>query len=92
MNIYNFDETNARLGCPKGMEVIVPEEVKELYSLSPENRKSVTVIETISYINVKKIPPVIIVPGSIYMEAWYRNQTITGKELVLLSSTCFIND
>jgi len=92
MNIYNFDEINARLGCPKGMDVIVPEEVKELYSLSPENRKSVAIIETISCINVKKIPPVIIVPGLIHMESWYRNQTMTGGELVLLSPTGFIND
>ena len=92
MNIYNFNETNARLGCLKGMEVIVLEEVKELFSLSPENRKSVTVIKTIGCMNVKKIPPVIIVPGSIHMESWYRNQTMTGGELVLLSSTGFIND
>jgi hypothetical protein len=92
MNIYNFDETNARLGCPKGMEVIVPQDVKELYSLSPENRKSVTVMETIGCMNVKKIPLVIIVPGAIHMESWYRNQTMTGGELVLLSPTGFIND
>ncbi len=26
------------------------------------------------------------------MEAWYRNRTLTGKELVLLSPTGFIND
>ena len=74
-NIYNFDETNARLGCLKGMDVIVPEEVKELYSLSPENCKSVTVIEAIGVMNVKKIPPVIIVPCVMHMESWYRNQT-----------------
>jgi hypothetical protein len=92
MNIYNFDETNAWLGYPKGIDIIIPEEVKELYSLSPENRKSVTVIETISYINIKKIPPVIIIPGSIYMESWYRNQIMTRGELVLLSPTGFIND
>jgi hypothetical protein len=60
--------------------------------LSPENRKSVIVIKTIGCINVKKIPPVIIVPGLIYMESWYRNQTITRGELVLLSPTGFINN
>ena len=74
------------------MKVIVPIEVKELYSLSPENRKSVTIVETIGCMNVKKIPLVIIVPGSIHMESWYRNQTMTGGELVLLSPTGFIND
>ncbi len=62
-NIYNFNETNARLGCPKGVDVIVPLEVKELFSLSPETRKLVTVGATIGVINKKKIPPVIIVPS-----------------------------
>ena len=51
------------------MDIIVLEEVKELYSLSPENRKSVTVIEAIRVINVKKIPLVIIVPGVIHIES-----------------------
>jgi len=69
MNIYNFNEINTRLGYPKGIDIIIPEEVKELYSLSPENRKLVIVIETISYINIKKIPLVIIIPGSIHMES-----------------------
>ena len=69
INIYNFNKTNARLGCLKGIEVIVLEEVKELFSLSLENRKLVIVIKTISCINVKKIPPIIIVPGLIHIES-----------------------
>jgi hypothetical protein len=60
-HIHNFDETGVRISCPHGIEVVVPIKVKELYSLSPENRKSLTVIEDISAMNVEKIPPVIIV-------------------------------
>jgi hypothetical protein len=45
----------------------MPDEVKELYSLSPENRKSVTVIEAISALNIVKVPPVVIVQGSVHM-------------------------
>jgi hypothetical protein len=41
--------------------MIVPLEVRELFSLSPETRKSVTVGITIGVMNKKKIPPVIIV-------------------------------
>ncbi len=63
-NIYNFDETNARLGCPKGVDVIVPLEVTELFSLSPETRKSVTMGVTIGVMNKKRIPLVIIVLSS----------------------------
>jgi hypothetical protein len=46
---------------PRGVEVIVLIKVKELYSLSPKNRKSLIVIEDISIINIKKILLVIIV-------------------------------
>jgi hypothetical protein len=52
--------------------------VSDFFSLSPENRKSVTVIETIGCMHVKMIPPVIIVPGAIHMESWYRNQAELG--------------
>ena len=47
-DIYNFDESGVRVGCPKREEIVVPIEIKELYTSSPENRKSVTIIESIS--------------------------------------------
>ena len=46
-NVLNIDELGARVGCPRGEHIIVPIEVKELYTASPENRKSVTIIKTI---------------------------------------------
>ena len=46
-NVLNIDESGARVGCPTGEQVIVLSDVKELYTSSPENRKSVTIIETI---------------------------------------------
>jgi hypothetical protein len=69
MNIYNFNEINAQLRCFKGMDVIILKDVKELYSLSLKNCKLVTVIKTIGYINVKKIPLVIIIPSVIYIKS-----------------------
>ena len=36
-DIFNMDETGARVGCPKGEEVVVPTELNELYTSSPEN-------------------------------------------------------
>jgi hypothetical protein len=74
------------------VDVIVPLEVRELFSLSLETRKSVIVGVTIGVMNKKRIPLVIIVLDSQYMESWYRNRTLTGKELVLLSFIGFIND
>jgi len=36
-NIYNMDESGACIGCPSREEIIVPIEVKEMYTSSPEN-------------------------------------------------------
>lgn len=29
-NIYNFDDMRVRVGCPKGVEILVPADVKEV--------------------------------------------------------------
>jgi hypothetical protein len=33
-HIHNFNKTSVRIGCPRGVEVIMLIKVKELYSLS----------------------------------------------------------
>lgn len=43
----DMDEVGARIGCPSGEVVVVPSDVTQLYTESPENHKSVTIIETI---------------------------------------------
>ncbi|KAN0073263.1 hypothetical protein V8E54_008483 [Elaphomyces granulatus] len=58
-----MDESGARIGCPAGEPVLVPSEVKEMYTSSPENRKFVTVIETIVADGREPLPPFIIAPG-----------------------------
>ncbi|RPB00252.1 hypothetical protein L873DRAFT_1900650 [Choiromyces venosus 120613-1] len=45
--IYNIDESEVRIGCPTGEIIVVPTEVKELYTASPENQKLLTIIEAI---------------------------------------------
>jgi hypothetical protein len=37
-NIHNFDKTRFQVDCPKGVEVIVPMDIKELYSISPKDQ------------------------------------------------------
>lgn len=56
-DIHNMDESGARVGCLRGEEVVVPIEIKELYTSSPKNRKSVTIIEAISADGRKPPPP-----------------------------------
>ena len=65
-----MDELGARVGCPGGEHIIIPMEVKELYTLSPENRKSITVIEMIYADGREPLPPFVITPGKKIMDNW----------------------
>ena len=55
-----MDESEARISYPTSKHVIIPIEVKELYMASPENRKLVTIIETI-YINSREFLPLFVI-------------------------------
>jgi hypothetical protein len=57
-----MDEKGARLGCLAKEHVIVLIYIKEMYTRVPENRKSLTVIESIAA-DGTAILPVVIVPG-----------------------------
>jgi hypothetical protein len=89
--VYNFDETGARVGCPKGEEILAPVEVKEFYISSPEDRRTVTVMEAISADGRKPPPPGIIAPGTLVMENWL-HENLHGNEMVATSTTGYTND
>jgi hypothetical protein len=88
--IHNMDEKGARIACPAGEEVIVPIGITEMYVGVPENRLSLTIIESISA-DGKAIPPGVIVPGSRIMEAWF-HRNMTGHELITVSPTGYTNE
>ncbi|KAJ5053983.1 uncharacterized protein L3040_000271 [Drepanopeziza brunnea f. sp. 'multigermtubi'] len=67
-DIINFDETGFRIGCPRGTEVLVPRSIQEFYSVSPENRRSVTIIEMINATSQKPVPPMILIQGKRLMQ------------------------
>src|SRR4029077_20977410 len=87
--IHNMDEKGCRIACPAGKEVVVPIEIKEMYVGVPENRLSLTVIESISA-DSKAIPPVVIVPGGTIMESWF-HENMTGHEVVAVSPSGYTN-
>jgi hypothetical protein len=87
--IHNMDEKGARIACPAGEEVVVPVGIKEMYVGIPENRMSLTVIESISA-DGKAIPPVVIVPGTMIMVSWF-HENMTGHEVVTVSPTGYTN-
>jgi hypothetical protein len=63
-----MDESGARIRYPGGEHIIVLAEIKEIYTLSPENRKSVIVIKAIRADGSNPPPPFIIIPGQRIME------------------------
>jgi hypothetical protein len=89
-NIWNMDETGFQVGIPGGEEVIVPITASELYTPSPENKASITVIEAVSA-SGKVTPPVLIIPGKVHMESWY-HENLSSTERILLSESGYTND
>jgi hypothetical protein len=88
-NIYNFDETGIRIEYISGEEVIVPKNSITVYITSPENRRSIFIIEIISAAG-KTIPPVLIIQAKLHIESWYHD-ALQGDELMLLSKSGYSN-
>ncbi|RPA89127.1 hypothetical protein L873DRAFT_1723181, partial [Choiromyces venosus 120613-1] len=89
--IYNMDESGIRIGRPTGETLIVPSEVKDLYTASPENCKSLTIIEAICADGSDPPPPVIISSGEKIMESWV-HENLTGAEVITVSPTGYTNE
>lgn len=89
-SIWNMDETGFQIGIPGGEQVIVPHGVTELYTGSPENRASITVIEAVSA-SGRVTPLILIIPGKVHMDSWY-HPSLVGTEQVLLSESGYTND
>jgi DDE superfamily endonuclease len=87
--IHNMDEKGCRIAIPGGQEVVVPININDMYVGIPENRLSLTIIESICA-NGTADPPVVIIPGKSIMEHWF-HQNMTGHELITTSSTGYTN-
>ena len=85
-----MDETGFWVGIRGGQTVIVPRTITELYTLSPENRISITIIESVCS-NGTVIAPVLIIPSKTHMESWY-HENLAGEERILLSKSGYSND
>jgi hypothetical protein len=86
-----MDELGARIGCPTSEYVIVPIEVKELYTASLENRKLVTIIETIYVDGREPLLPFVITPGKKIMDNWVLENLI-GTEHIKYMLTRYTNN
>jgi len=61
-----------------------------MYTGIPENRISLTIIESISA-DSKAILPVVIVPGVMIMVSWF-HENMTSHEVITVSPTRYINE
>jgi hypothetical protein len=90
-NIVNFDEAGFRVGCAKGQWILVPEDVLEYYSLSPENRRSLTIFEAIYANGRRPPPPVVVIQGKHIMADWITPE-MDPDMLILTSEKGFTNN
>ncbi len=90
-NIINFDEAGFRLGCLKGKEIMVPLDIREHYAISPENRRSVTIIEMINAAGEYPSPPMIIIQGHELMVTWFSGN-LPDNTYVMTSESGFTLD
>jgi hypothetical protein len=88
--IHNMDEKGARVCMPAGEQVVVPIGIKEMYTGVPENRISITIVESICA-DGTAIPPVVIVPGVRIMVSWF-HENMTGHEIITVSPTGYTNE
>ena len=90
-NIWNFDETGFRIGCAKPAKVITRHPNRRNVIPSSENRKWVSVVETINGDGAAQVPPMVILPGEMHLQAWHCN-TMPGTWLMGVSETGYSND
>jgi hypothetical protein len=76
-----MDESRARVRCLGGEHIIVLVEVKELYTASPKNRKSVTIIETVIANKREPLPLFVIALGQKIMDSWISEKLIRTEHI-----------
>jgi hypothetical protein len=85
-----MDEKGARVCMPAREEVVVLIGIREMYTRIPENRMSLTIIESISA-DSKAILPVVIIPGVMIMVSWF-HENMTSHEVITVSPTRYTNE
>jgi DDE superfamily endonuclease len=93
-DLWNFDETGFQVGEMKGTLVLVPREIKKIYTRTPRDREIVTCIECISA-RGEAIPTFFITKGKRFMARWTDDWRARGhhpKSSWTASSSGFINE
>jgi hypothetical protein len=89
--IYNFNKTRARIRCPRGEEILVSIRVKEHYTLSLEDRHTVTVLKAMCARGKRTLLPGIVTPGKLVIDNWLAT-SLRGQEIVKMSPSGYTNN
>jgi hypothetical protein len=89
-DLYNMDETGFRIGVGRAHKIVTRRNNKErLYLSDPNNRESITSIETICA-DGSEIPPLVILSMQTHLEGTFQN--LNKKILMAVSDTGYSND
>ena len=70
----------------KRQKIIVPGDVLEFYSLSLENRQSLTIFENINAAGEYPPHPMLVIQGQELMEAWFSDNLPAGTRILILEN------
>jgi hypothetical protein len=89
-DLYNIDETGFRISIGKAHKVVTRHNTSErLYLPDPDNRESITSVETICA-DGSGIPPIVIISMQIHLEGTFRD--LHEDILVGISNSRYSND
>jgi hypothetical protein len=89
--VLNIDKLGARVKCLRGEHVIVLAKVKELYTASLENKKSVIVVKTIIADRRKPLLLFVIALRKQIIDNWI-NEKLISKERIIATLISYTNN
>ena len=88
-DIWNFDETGFRIGIGKDQWIITYEPNRRHFMAAPDNRESMTVIESVNAIG-DVIAPMLVIEGSQFLARYFTD--LPDRYCIATSDTGYTND
>jgi len=89
--VLNIDESRAWVSCLKGEYIVVFTNIKELYIVSPKNRKFITIIKTIIINGRDPLLLFIIALKQKIIDNWV-HKNLVKKEKIIVTLIRYINN
>ena len=89
--MLNIDESRAWVSCLKGEYIVVFTNIKELYIVSPKNRKFITIIKTIIINGRDPLLLFIIALKQKIIDNWV-HKNLVKKEKIIVTLIRYINN